>query len=66
MDTKKRLLSINEVSEYLGIKKNTIYTWVSQRKLPYVKCGSLVRFDIIDINKWIEENKIEKNVNKFC
>jgi len=52
------LLSVKELSEYLGIKIHTIYTWVSQKRIPYVKIGSLTRFDVDVINNWIAENSI--------
>jgi len=54
----KRLLNISEAAEYLGVKKNTLYSWVNQRKIPYVKIGRLVKFDLRDIDKWIEKSKV--------
>jgi excisionase family DNA binding protein len=58
----RRLLSVKELSEYLGLSINTIYSWVSQRKLPYVKVGRLTKFDLMQIDRWIGENtKIEHN-----
>ncbi len=55
----KRLININELSEYIGLSKNTIYSWVSQRKIPFVKCGRLTKFDLQRIDEWIEENSSE-------
>jgi len=55
----KRLIDINELSQYIGLSKNTIYSWVSQRKIPFVKCGRLTRFDLKRIDSWIEENSSE-------
>ncbi len=55
----KRLLSIKEASEYLGIKVNTLYSWVSQKKIDYVKMGSLTKFDIRVIDKYIENHSVE-------
>jgi len=56
----RRLLNVEELSEYLGLPKNTIYSWVSQRRIPFVKCGRLTRFDLQKIEKWIEENSIQE------
>jgi len=50
----RRLIDINELSEYLGISKHTLYTWVSQRRIPYVKVGRLTKFDLDDIDEWID------------
>jgi excisionase family DNA binding protein len=54
----KRLLNIKELSEYLGVKEHTLYIWVSQRRIPFVKCGRLTKFDLKKIDKWIEENAV--------
>ncbi len=56
---KKRLLTIKETSEYLGISIHTLYSWVSQKKIDYVKMGRLTKFDIRVLDKYIENNTIE-------
>ena len=56
----KRLLNVKELSEYLGIKVHTLYTWVSQKRIPYVKCGRLTKFDIKAIDNWIENNRVKE------
>jgi len=56
----KRLININELSEYIGLSISTIYSWVSQRRIPFVKCGRLTKFDLQRINDWIEESSIEE------
>jgi excisionase family DNA binding protein len=55
----KRLLTIKETSEYLGISVNTLYSWVSQKKIDYVKIGRLTKFDLKVIDKFIENNSVE-------
>ena len=57
---KPRLINVNELSEYTGLSKNTLYSWVSQRKIPFVKCGRLTKFDLHKIEKWIEERSVEE------
>jgi len=54
----KRLIDINELSQYVGIKVHTLYTWVSQKRIPYVKCGRLTKFDLYVINEWIKRNSV--------
>ena len=56
----KRLIDINELSRYLGIKVHTLYTWVSQKRIPYVKCGRLTKFDLYIINEWIKQNSVKE------
>lgn len=54
----KRLLTIDELTEYIAVPKGTIYNWISLRKLPYVKIGRRVKFDKQDIDKIIDKRKI--------
>jgi len=56
-----KLLNINELAEYLGIKISTVYSWVNQRKIPYIKVGRLVKFDQVDIDKWLAEQKVPES-----
>ncbi|MFH0813132.1 MAG: helix-turn-helix domain-containing protein [Pseudomonadota bacterium] len=55
----KRLIDIKEASEYLDLTVNTLYSWVSQRKIRFVKVGRLTKFDLRDIDRFIEESKVE-------
>ncbi len=55
----KRLITIKEASGYLGISVNTLYSWVSQKKIDYVKMGRLTKFDLRVIDKFIENNSVE-------
>ncbi len=34
-----RWLSVDEVAEYLGVSKDTVYTWVTQKGMPGHKVG---------------------------
>jgi excisionase family DNA binding protein len=36
-----RWLSIEEIAEYLGIKRDTIYKWIGSKCMPAHKLGSL-------------------------
>ena len=56
---KDQLLDIKQLSGYLGISVNTLYSWVSQKRIPHIKMGRLVRFDLEIINKWLEEHSFE-------
>jgi excisionase family DNA binding protein len=58
---KKRLLIVKEASEYLGITENALYCMVYRRQIPFVKIGKRLRFDKIDLDKWIEKQKILDN-----
>jgi excisionase family DNA binding protein len=50
------LLDINEVSELTGFSVGTLYHWVSERRIPFlrVSCRCL-RFRRADIESWLAE-----------
>ncbi len=54
-----RLITIKEANEYLGISVNTLYSWVSQKIIDYVKIVRLTKFDLKVIDKYIENNSVE-------
>jgi len=54
----KRLLNIGEASGLLGLSRHTLYSWVCQRRIPYVKAGRRTMFDTRDLDKWIERMKV--------
>ena len=64
MIPKKRFLNIHELSEFLGICVNTIYSWVSQDKIPFVKVGHLLRFDAGKIETWLANRTHEVKETK--
>jgi excisionase family DNA binding protein len=53
-----RLWDIQEVSKYTGLSVPTLYTMVSQRRIPYVKVGRLVRFDQGLLTTWLKQNTV--------
>ena len=55
----KEILNIDELSEYLRIKKSSLYSKVEKKEIPYYKIGHLVRFKKSDIDAWMEGSKVE-------
>ncbi len=55
----RRLITLKEASEYLGISVNTLYSWVSQKKIDYVKIGRLTKFDLKVLDRYIDNNTVE-------
>jgi excisionase family DNA binding protein len=52
-----QLLDAARLSQILGVKKGTIYDWVRRKKIPHFKLENLVRFDLAEINAWLEEKR---------
>lgn len=55
----RRLLNIREVSEYTGLSSHTLYTMVSQRRIPFVKLGRLTKFDRYELDRWIASQSVK-------
>lgn len=55
---KRRLLDIGEVAQYTGLSKHTLYTMVSQRRIPFVKVGRLTKFDLALLDKWLMQHTV--------
>ncbi len=66
----KRYANINEVFEYTSLPVKTLYEWASQGKIPSIKIGRRVLFDLHDIDVVMASlkrtyNQEDKTVNKI-
>jgi len=60
----RKLIGIKELSRQLDISVNTIYSWTSMKVITFYKVGRLVKFDEVEIEKWLEQRK--QQVSKFA
>lgn len=49
----QRWLSVEEIAEYLGIKRETVYKWTYEKDIPAHKVGRLWKFKIDEVDDWI-------------
>ena len=47
-----------EAASYTGLSVHTVYAMVSQRRIPFVKVGRLLKFDLGLLDGWIQQNTI--------
>lgn len=52
-----RWLSVEEIAEHLGVSRDTVYTWVSEKGMPAHKVGKLWKFQIKEVDKWVRSGK---------
>lgn len=60
-------LSVDEIGAYLGVKRDTVYSWISQRALPAHKVGRLWKFKRDEVDDWVRRggaNEIGKYHDK--
>ena len=55
----KRLLNARETAEFLGLSVDTVYRKSRLRELPSVKVGRSLRFDLVALERYVEQNTIE-------
>ena len=54
------LISVQQLSEKINFTPMTIYRWVKDRRIPFVKMpGNDIRFDKAMIENWIENRTIK-------
>ena len=68
--TNRRYVNINVVSEYTSLPVKSLYELANLGRIPSIKYGRRVLFDLNDIDKMMESkkrtcNKEEKIVNKI-
>jgi len=55
----KAFYTPDELAEFLAISKPTVYRLVGKRQLPFHKIGGVLRFKREDIEKYLEDGRIE-------
>lgn len=56
--TNQPLMNVQEVAQRLNMAVTTIYKMVNQRRIPYVKIGGALKFDLAALEKWLKEHTV--------
>jgi excisionase family DNA binding protein len=56
----RRLITAKEASQYLGLSTDTIYRIAAARRLPYLKVGDRLLFDLKALDRWIERHMVKE------
>src|ERR1035437_1106578 len=57
------LLNVKDVSSFLKVDNNVIYTACSKGEIPFIKIGKSYKFKKEDILKWMENGKDKRVIN---
>jgi len=52
-----RLVAAEEIAARLWVPKSWVYRAAREGELPSVRCGRYRRFDVEDVDRWIEDQK---------
>lgn len=50
----ERWLSVDEIAGYLGVSKDTVYTWINSKSMPAHRMGRLWKFKRDQVDGWVE------------
>ena len=56
-EPRPNLLTIDGVAERLGVSVRHIRRLVAERRIPYIKWGSKLHFDPIEIDAWVDQHR---------
>jgi len=51
--TGDRWLSVDEIADHLGVKRDAVYKWISERQMPGHKIGRLWKFNKTAVDEWV-------------
>ena len=52
-----RWLSVADIAEYLGVKKDTVYKWIVRKGMPAHKVGRLWKFKRTEVDRWVRDDR---------
>ena len=55
------LIDIATLADLLGVNQRYVRRMVAERRVPMIKVGHLVRFDLADIREWVEAQRQSVN-----
>jgi len=53
----RRIVTKKAVAAYCGVTARCIDNWRWQRKFPSIKIGRVARFDLAEVDAWLEANR---------
>jgi excisionase family DNA binding protein len=53
-----RLLTVQELAEFLRLTPKGVYAMVEARRIPFIRVSNRVRFRQSDVLAWLEENRV--------
>ncbi len=48
-----RWFSVEEIADYLGVSKDTVYSWIGKRNMPAYRIGRFWKFKTDEVDLWV-------------
>jgi excisionase family DNA binding protein len=55
----ERWSSVEEVTEHLGVGRDTIYRWIEGKALPAHRIGRLWKFKLSEVDNWVRAQSLK-------
>lgn len=46
-------LSADDIAAHLGVTKDTVYAWITEKRMPAHKLGRLWKFQASEVDEWV-------------
>ena len=53
-----KLLNFSETKDFLNVTTSHLRSLIFKKEICFIKVGKLIRFSVIDLNEWINSNKV--------
>lgn len=53
------MVDIHTLAKELDLSESWIYLQIAQKKIPFVRLGRTIRFDMKEIHQWLEAKRIK-------
>ncbi len=60
MNDIERWYSLEEISNHLGVSKDTIRAWIRKETIPFYKVGRQYKFKVSEVDAWVESGQSAK------
>lgn len=59
----ERWLSVDEIAAHLGVNPDTIYKWITRKRMPSHKVGRLWKFLASEVDAWVKGGHAAEDVD---
>jgi len=59
----EKWLSVSQIADHLGVSKDTVYSWITERQMPAHRIGRLWKFRCSEVDSWVIKTGKNTNVN---
>lgn len=56
-DEQRQLIDVPTLAQRLGVTERFVRRLTSEDRVPFLKIGKFVRFDPMDIDRWVDERR---------